>query len=172
MKKIAFAALVAAGTLAVAAPASAATYNFYEPSTGTGTFGNDEVSSDPFSDLFTFVVNTRSSLSSSITSSRSGANDIDFTTITLTGPGGFSANYVERLAGTFELRTYGPQTIEAGTYTLSVNGNSQGMAAYTGDFTLSAGPEPATWALMILGFGAVGGAMRRRQSVAAKIRFA
>lgn len=33
-------------------------------------------------------------------------------------------------------------------------------------------PEPATWALMILGFGAVGGAMRRCQSVAAKVRFA
>jgi hypothetical protein len=33
-------------------------------------------------------------------------------------------------------------------------------------------PEPATWALMILGFGAVGGAMRRRQSVAARVRFA
>jgi hypothetical protein len=33
-------------------------------------------------------------------------------------------------------------------------------------------PEPATWALMILGFGAIGGAMRRRQSVAAKVRFA
>ncbi len=33
-------------------------------------------------------------------------------------------------------------------------------------------PEPATWALMILGFGAVGGAMRRRQSVAAKVHFA
>lgn len=33
-------------------------------------------------------------------------------------------------------------------------------------------PEPASWALMILGFGAVGGAMRRRQSVAAKVRFA
>lgn len=33
-------------------------------------------------------------------------------------------------------------------------------------------PEPATWTLMILGFGAVGGAMRRRQSVAATIRFA
>ena len=33
-------------------------------------------------------------------------------------------------------------------------------------------PEPTTWALMILGFGAIGGAMRRRQSVTAKVRFA
>ena len=33
-------------------------------------------------------------------------------------------------------------------------------------------PEPATWALMILGFGAVGGAMRRRQTVKATVRFA
>lgn len=43
--------------------------------------------------------------------------------------------------------------------------------ALAGSFA-AAVPEPATWALMILGFGAVGGAMRRRQSVAAKIRFA
>lgn len=49
---------------------------------------------------------------------------------------------------------------------------------YFNDSTLFSGtisgavPEPATWALMILGFGAVGGAMRRRQSVAAKLRFA
>lgn len=40
------------------------------------------------------------------------------------------------------------------------------------DVALAAVPEPSSWALMILGFGAVGGAMRRRQSVAAKVRFA
>lgn len=33
-------------------------------------------------------------------------------------------------------------------------------------------PEPATWGLMILGFGAIGAAMRRRQSVKATVRFA
>ena len=41
---------------------------------------------------------------------------------------------------------------------------------YSGNFRISAlaagVPEPATWALMILGFGAVGGAMRRRARVA------
>lgn len=33
-------------------------------------------------------------------------------------------------------------------------------------------PEPATWAMMMLGFGAIGGALRRRQNVATRIRFA
>ncbi|WEK42497.1 MAG: PEPxxWA-CTERM sorting domain-containing protein [Candidatus Sphingomonas colombiensis] len=33
-------------------------------------------------------------------------------------------------------------------------------------------PEPATWAMMILGFGAVGGIMRRRGATQAKLRFA
>jgi hypothetical protein len=33
-------------------------------------------------------------------------------------------------------------------------------------------PEPATWGLMMLGFGAIGGAMRRRQKTSATVRFA
>ena len=38
-------------------------------------------------------------------------------------------------------------------------------------YTTAGVPEPATWGLMILGFGAVGGAMRRRK-VATSVRFA
>lgn len=33
-------------------------------------------------------------------------------------------------------------------------------------------PEPATWAMMLMGFGAMGAAMRRRTRVAARVRFA
>ncbi len=33
-------------------------------------------------------------------------------------------------------------------------------------------PEPSTWMMMMLGFGVVGGAMRRRHSVTAKVRIA
>ncbi len=33
-------------------------------------------------------------------------------------------------------------------------------------------PEPSTWMMMMLGFGVVGGAMRRRHSVTAKVRVA
>jgi hypothetical protein len=35
---------------------------------------------------------------------------------------------------------------------------------YTGGLAVSAVPEPAVWALMILGFGFVGGALRRRSA--------
>lgn len=47
--------------------------------------------------------------------------------------------------------------------------------SWTGDFQMTLGtvapgvPEPATWGLMILGFGAVGAGMRRRS---AKVRYA
>lgn len=39
-------------------------------------------------------------------------------------------------------------------------------------FATGAVPEPATWAMMILGMGAVGFAMRRRHKVATTVRFA
>ncbi|MFA5989549.1 MAG: PEPxxWA-CTERM sorting domain-containing protein [Sphingomonas sp.] len=38
-------------------------------------------------------------------------------------------------------------------------------------FSLSAVPEPATWAMMIGGFGLVGGAMRNRRRAAASVSF-
>lgn len=55
----------------------------------------------------------------------------------------------------------------AGTQTLRVNYNVLTAGAATGNVSWTAGavPEPGTWALMILGFGVVGYAMRRRPSV-------
>ena len=67
-----------------------------------------------------------------------------------------------------------------GTVTISVAaGQTFGAYVLATDNQLGRGaisfgnavPEPATWALMILGFGAVGGAMRRR-SVKTAVRFA
>jgi hypothetical protein len=42
----------------------------------------------------------------------------------------------------------------------------------TFDFNVSAIPEPGTWMLMILGLGAVGFAMRRRQAATVRYQFA
>ncbi len=47
-----------------------------------------------------------------------------------------------------------------------------GVASATGPGGIGGVPEPATWALMILGFGGVGGAMRRRGSVRTTVNFA
>lgn len=53
---------------------------------------------------------------------------------------------------------------------------SQANDTVTGVLTATVGagavPEPATWALMIVGFGAVGGAMRRRSAVRTNVSFA
>ena len=57
---------------------------------------------------------------------------------------------------------------------LSVNYLSRGFGAYGGTLnflpTQAAIPEPATWAMMLIGFGAVGAAMRRRKAVP-KVRY-
>ena len=58
--------------------------------------------------------------------------------------------------------------------TLSVNYTATGNAAFGGQLTFIPGgiPEPMTWALMILGFAAIGFAMRRRTKEEARVRFA
>lgn len=62
---------------------------------------------------------------------------------------------------------------------LTLSFNSTGASAFSTSSTLSippegaigAVPEPATWAMMVLGFGAVGYALRRRK-VTTRVRFA
>jgi hypothetical protein len=62
--------------------------------------------------------------------------------------------------------------LTVGTYTFSFGGNNTNTSgALTGNVTISAVPEATTWAMMILGFGAVGMAMRgrRRRTVLAQV---
>lgn len=61
--------------------------------------------------------------------------------------------------------------------TVSIVG--RGFDVYNGfdNFTTAAGlaggvPEPATWAMMIVGFGLVGGAVRRRNRVVTRVSLA
>ena len=80
-----------------------------------------------------------------------------------TGPGLVGYDAVSALPTT-ALTTYGvgPVTIftDRGTVQLSSFGNGTFTAALAG-----AVPEPATWAMMIAGFGMVGGSLRRRAKV-------
>jgi hypothetical protein len=55
--------------------------------------------------------------------------------------------------------------LAAGDYRLTINGISPNSGSFTGNVRITTGavPEPGTWALMLLGFGAVGFAMRRKR---------
>ena len=61
---------------------------------------------------------------------------------------------------------------------LSIQFNSTGGSAYSSALTLavppamSAVPEAATWAMMIVGLGMVGGSLRRRRNVTTRVSFA
>lgn len=65
----------------------------------------------------------------------------------------------------------------AGTYTLQLgvrNNLDNGFSSFAvlDDVSTSAVPEPATWAMMLAGFGAVGFALRRRAKVRTAVSFA
>lgn len=63
----------------------------------------------------------------------------------------------------------------AGVLRISAGGTSDSLGGYIDNITLTAVPEPTTWALFILGFGAIGATMRRRTakigSVKSALRF-
>jgi hypothetical protein len=82
-------------------------------------------------------------------------------------------NYSSKYLGQF----YGPTNGYLGDPNLSaasayVRDNLNGSGAINYAFRVTAAvPEPATWLMMILGFGLVGGAMRYRQRHPAKVTF-
>jgi len=156
-KKLAIAAVVSVFTLA--APAvNAATIII--------PFGNSPVTpgtSGKFTDSFTFSVPTPGRISISMGSTYSGPlTNVNFrhNQVRINGTPLTAVS-----TGVIELLEILHHPVAAGIQTLNVQGSSQSLGSYSGTFTFAV-PEPATWALMILGMGAVGYAMRRqRQSV-------
>ena len=173
MRKIAF-VTAAAAAAAFAAPASAATTINLVPIAGTltGVFGNANPSRSG-TDLYNFSVPTSGDLYGFVGSVglKITLTNLDFTSVTLDG-----IAFDKISSGIFELQTIA-QSIGAGSHTLSIGyANAQRFSSYGGilSFTSIAGgvPEPATWGLMILGFGAIGGVMRYKRREQAKVRFA
>jgi len=178
MKSVVAIAVAAAAVVGAAAPAAAATFpvgssNFTATAGAGGTFAgafkNQGIGSGTFSDVFTFTLPTNGLGSGTVTTSVTdlgSVNDLDFTSVTIND---IAAQITKTAGGAFEVAFINNVPIIAGQLNrLVVNGVSRGNGAYGGQATFtpvtSAVPEPATWAMMIMGFGVVGYAMRRRRT--------
>ena len=172
MKKAVLAATVAAAMFgAVSAAQAAIVFTFDPPAADgsfTGTFHDEGIANDPsgsFTDTGAFTLPAGIAGADITTEFNTDlSNNIDFSSVTLNGHA-FDMTPNGQHEGGFILNlpvTSGPQT-------LVVKGTSGGNGSFAGtlSFELSAVPEPASWTLMIVGFGAAGAALRRRRTMAA-----
>lgn len=175
MRKFHYAALAALFTASVAAPASAAVIPVVINDMA-GSFANPTVQCTPtvtscpngqaFTDTVSFATpNGYTSVSAILNSTFNTTNpltNLNFNSVTFNnGTSNFAFNIAN---GVFDAASRELIPLSAGANNvLTINGTTFGDASYSG--TLSFGtavPEPATWALMLIGFGAVGFSMRRR----------
>lgn len=178
--------LVLAGVAAASLSAPAFAQNANCSATGTnscyinylnnvgGDFGNTDPAEYPplFEDTFNFVTNFERLATIRIDSSYAG---LGFT---------YNVNFVSngvKLNGTVIPVTSSGETeqrylanfrIPAGAQNIFVQGSAKANGSYTGLLTLSGVPEPSTWAMMILGIGLAGGALRARRRTTRSVSFA
>ena len=176
-KTAALAAVAAAAVTFAAAPATAATTVsgdgvavpltlFPDGSAATGDFSFIVGGSGDFTATYSFDNTFYDPAAGAISASLASTNgaSVFFTGAAIDGMAG--ATTITG-GGTSAAVFYFTSPVALGMHTFTVSGNfvptqSAKFAKIAGTVSLSAVPEPATWALMILGFGAVGFAMRRR----------
>ena len=129
---------------------------------GSKIFGQESTVSGVIADEFRFTVPTPGDASGSLISiDLTGNFDIEITKVWLD-----STPFARDLTGVEEKWTLQSAAIGAGSHSIFVEGTwGSNGGAYSGTLNyIPAGvPEPAAWALMIAGFGLVGGAMRGRR---------
>jgi hypothetical protein len=153
----------------------------HQATSATGTAYINYQSPDPlspggeggsFSNMLTFYNDTAGIYNLSVLTqlAANGMAEVNFTTLTLTGagiPGGMVTFGGPTSNGTAWTYAISNLALGVGTYTVNLAGTTNMDGAFQGTvkFNLAGGvPEPATWGLMLLGFGLVGGSMRRRRA--------
>ncbi|MEO6716753.1 MAG: FxDxF family PEP-CTERM protein [Novosphingobium sp.] len=175
----------AASSLVMATQANAALVITVTAPSGTFTSNNVVCAGSPclFSESGTFAAPAGYSLvGGTITSGPATGvgdpNDITFGTTTVGSPMTVTLNgtaFTLTSTGIFDTGTLGFISLLP-TNTLSINGRAgaTGQGSYSGtlQFANRAVPEPAIWAMMLLGFGMIGFAMRRRPKFSTRVNFA
>ena len=82
-----------------------------------------------------------------------GANDLTF--------GGTCAGFYDSFSQTLATTAGTSYTLNFSFSNIGIGANGLRISAY--DAAIAAVPEPATWAMLLLGFGAIGYALRRRR---------
>jgi hypothetical protein len=177
---------VALAIAAAALPGTAEAASVVNPTTVTTTFDpgenngfsigfNDSNLANPFNEFLTFTTDVAGMLSIRVeTTATSAANNVTFSNVILTGTGlGAGVSLAQVLADPNDTFIRNMISVGAGTYTLNIQGTpGTASGSFSGTVAFSsvaAVPEPGTWALMLLGFGAVGFSMRRRRSATAHL---
>lgn len=156
--------VIAAAALA-AAPATAGTYISYSDS--TATFGNTQVTPVSFSDVIDLgsfggfiqpgqAYRLSGTISTSYQSGNATLQNIDFSSVSVNGK-----DFTLTPSGQFEFGFVSDVAMGAANL-LKISGSSGANASYAGTLNIAAVPEAATWAMMIIGFGFVGGVVRSR----------
>jgi hypothetical protein len=174
MKRLALGMAASAITFALAPLASAATVipvgspKFFitngtptSPSISAIFWDSFADTTTAFDDQFTFTIPQRGVGSGSISTSFSDPlNKLTITDLIING-----VPYMVPANASGQSTSVGGVPITANILnTIEVKGFTVGANGFSGTATFTASvPEPATWALMIAGFGALGFAMRRRR---------
>lgn len=138
----------------------------------TAYIGNSGIAEGNFTDRFIFRIDQDGFGSGSVSTSTTrigSATDVDFTSVRIIAGGTvYDAVISFADAGKTEFASVNGVPISFGEENIiEISGYSHGAGSYGGQATfLPAVPEPATWAMMIAGFGLVGAGMRRRRTAA------
>lgn len=162
---------VAAAMAAGGSAASATTLLYTVGDVTSGSFGDAHIKKGDFTDTLAFTLADAGDFSASLTSAatRLGkSGDLDFTSVVLTGAGGpytFTIKNNDSADGLTDSAVF-TGFLDAGSYLLTINGHSFGNAQFGGNTTVTGSvPEAATWLSMLVGFGLVGAAARKRRTV-------
>ena len=138
--------------------------NSLAPAQSTISWSDSNVGASPFSAVIDFNNTLGGNYFASLTTA---SPNVYFTSLTIyaliggvpTGPA-----VMQYSGGPTHAITLLPASFGAGNYRLTFGGTTSGGGGEAGTLSFFAAvPEPGTWALMLLGFGGIGMAMRRRR---------